>query len=147
MRWLPILLSVAVTAVAADLAIWLPAPFSDKNAFLRGFMNQELLALLGVIVTITLGSTAMLNLELNKVQEGTGEGFPEARLALKRSAMSLIAAFVLALALVIAKPLLACSLSSEAAFNLGGVLLILFNLTVLVDIQLAAFRIPPIERH
>ncbi len=146
MRILPTLMMAILLIMAIEVAVWYPEPFSDKNAFLKGFMNQELLSLLGVIVSITLGTTAMLNLELNKVTEGTGEGFPEARTAIKRSAIGLIIGFCLALIIVVVKPLAAGSINAQAGFNLAGLAIIVFSLAVLVDIQLAAFGIPPIKR-
>lgn len=120
-----------------------PYMLSDEgNAFLKEFVNQELLALLGVIVAITLASASNLHLELNKLQDRTGRDFPRTRAAVRRSAYSLLFLFALAGVLVVVKPLLGADQNATAAANAFAIGIVVFNLAVLVDLTITAFRIP-----
>lgn len=128
------------------LSISACSPFllsDDGNSFLKGFVNQELLALLGVVVTITLASAGNLHLEINKIEDRTGRAFSKTRRAVKMSAYSLIVIFVLGGALVVIKPMLGNDRHATAACNSVAIVLVLFSLMVLVDITRTTFAIPP----
>lgn len=121
------------------------APFllSDQgNAFLAGFVNQELLALMGVIVTITLASAGNLHLELNKLEDRTGLPFSRTRTAVRMSAYSLIMIFALAGALVVVKPMLGSDIRATAAANSVAIVLVVFSLFVLTDLTRTVLAIP-----
>ncbi len=137
------------TGILATLTVLLSssacAPYflsDDGNEFLRGFVNQELLSLLGVIVTITLASAANLHLELNKLQDLTGKEFLRTRKAIKRSSYSLIAIFATAGLLVILKPTFGSEMHATAACNSIAIVLVLFSLLVLVDLTRTILSIP-----
>jgi hypothetical protein len=51
-----------MTGILGALSFCHSSWLSDDNTFLKNFVNQELLAVLGVIVTITLASAASLHL-------------------------------------------------------------------------------------
>lgn len=132
------LLTVLLTVSACA-----PYPLSDQgNHFLAGFVNQELLSLLGVIVTITLASAGNLHLELNKLQDRTTKSFLRTRQAVKMSAYSLILIFALAGALVVVKPLFTGDLHATAACNSIAIVLVVFSLFVLTDLTRTIFAIP-----
>nr|WP_087576021.1 hypothetical protein [Sphingomonas sp. CDS-1] len=127
------------------LAVSACAPYllSDAgNKFLAGFVNQELLSLLGVVVTITLASAGNLHLELNKIQDRTKLPFNRTRKAIKLSAYSLICIFMLAGALVIIKPMFGADMRATAACNSVAIVLIFFSLFVLIDLTRTVFAIP-----
>lgn len=132
------ILTLAIGLISCAHPQWL----SDNNAFLKGFVNHELLAVLGVIVTITLASAASLHLELNRLEDATNENFSEARTATKAYAYLLIALFALALVLVVLKPLLAINAHLEAAFNGTAIWIITINILSLMDLTGAVFAIP-----
>lgn len=141
--------TVAWTALLGTLTVLLTAsacaPFllsDDGNAFLKGFVNQELLALLGVIVTITLASAGNLHLELNKLQDRTGLPFTRTRRAIRLSAYSLIFIFTTAGVLVIVKPLVGSDMRATAACNSVAIVLVLFSLFVLTDLTRTILSIP-----
>ena len=134
---------IGLATVLTSISVCRPELLSDGgNAFLKNFVNQELLSLLGVIVTITLASAASLHLELNKLQEVTKERFVGARRAVKLSAYSLIGLFAVAFVLVVSKPLLAHGPSTSAAFNSVAIVIFAFNIMVLLDLTRTIFRIP-----
>lgn len=109
-------------------------------------MNHELLAVLGVIVTITLASAANLHLEFNRLESEFGEAFDEARTATKSYAYLLIALFVIALTLVVLKPIVADTPTLQSIFNGAGILIIALNVLSLLDLTIAVFEIPPDKR-
>lgn len=130
----------------AAVSWWKTDWLSNRNAFLAGFVNQELLAVLGVIVTITLASAASLHLELNRLEEAHGEGFDEARKATRWYAYLLIWLFLGAIALVIIKPVAATTAFIEAIFNSLAILIIVLNAMALMDLTGAVFQIPAARR-
>lgn len=137
------ILALTILIIGIGIVSWChPAWLSDENEFLKGFMNHELLAVLGVIVTITLASAANLHLEFNRLEEAFEEGSSVARAATKGYAYLLIVLFVLALALVVLKPVVATSDHWQAAFNGAGILIIAINVLSLMDLTSAVFAIP-----
>lgn len=137
---------IALTAVLISASICSPYYLTDEgNAFFKGFVTWELLSFLGVLVTITLASAANLHLELNKMEERTGDGFGEARVAVRQCAYSLLVLFAVAFILVMIKPTLAGQ-HMNAAVNSTAILIVVFNLAVLADLTMAVFRIPPLAR-
>lgn len=141
--------TIAWTALLGLLTVLLtvsacaPYRLSDEgNAFLAGFVNQELLSLLGVIVTITLASAGNLHLELNKLQDLTTRPFERTRRAIKLSTYSLIVIFALAGALVVVKPMFVGDVHATAACNSIAIVLVVFSLFVMADLTRTVLAIP-----
>lgn len=119
----------------------------DANAFMKGFVNHELLAVLGFVVAVTLASAANINIELNRIEDQIGQRFPRTRAALKRSSTSLIWGFVFAFILVFSKPLLPAEPKwLNAAANAIAILIIFFNVMILADLTRTSFSIPSVEK-
>lgn len=142
MRILTILALIILTIGIGIASCTYPEWLSDKNDFLKGFLNHELLAVLGVIVTITLASAANLHLEFNRLEDKFGESFNEARAATKAYAYFLIVLFVTALMLVVLKPIVAETEFWQSIFNGAGILIIALNVLSLLDLTSAVFAIP-----
>lgn len=141
--------TIAWTTILGILTVLLatsacaPHLLSDTgNKFLEGFVNQELLALLAVVTTITLASAGNIHLELNKLQDRTGLPFINSRRAVRWSAYSLIVIFAIAGLLVIVKPMLGSDERATAACNSIAIVLVLFSLHVLFDLTRTVFAIP-----
>ena len=136
-----------IVAFAALLTISLTAPWAlgdTQNTFLKNFVNHEMLGFLGVVVTITLASAASLHLELNKLEETVNARvFTKTRQRIHLSAYALIWALVLAIGLVIAKPLFGDSDMATSLANSAAILIILANVLVLVDLTKATFSLEP----
>lgn len=64
-RGIAICTLIAALAVVLVCTVYNPSYLSDQNEFLHHFVNHELLALLGIIMTITLASAASLHLLIN----------------------------------------------------------------------------------
>ncbi len=140
------MLLIALIAAMVAVAWFRPCWLSDENQFLRGFVNQELLAVLGVVVTITLASAANLHLELNRLEDEYEERFPEARWANRSYAYLLIWLFILAIFLVVCKPIFASSPFEQALFNGAAIMIVLVNVLSLMDLTGAIFQIPSKRR-
>lgn len=141
--WVAILGTLTVLLTVSACAPYLLS--DDGNAFLKGFVNQELLSLLGVVVTITLASAGNLHLELNKLQDMTGKPFARTRQAVRLSAYSLIVIFVLACVLVVVKPTLGTDMRATATCNSIAIVLIVFSIFVLTDLTRTILAIPAVS--
>ena len=138
---------IVICAVAVWIIFSLAVPWvlADTNPFLKGFVNHKLLSVLGVIVTITLASAANLHIELNKIEEAAGKSaFVNTRVSIKRSARWLIASLIVAVLVVLIKPLVAPNpvVHQTAASLLNGaaLLIILADILVLIDLTQAVAR-------
>jgi uncharacterized protein YqhQ len=139
---------LAVALLVCVMAAYSPGPLSDENSFLRGFVSHELLSVLGVIVTITLASSAQLHLTLNQIEERhqTEHAFLATRSGIRGAAFALIILFVLAVVLVVAKPLLASADWSQTLFNGAALLILVWNILILVSLTEAVFGLKPVMR-
>lgn len=142
--WIALLI---LTAILGSASFCVPHYLSDAgNTFFKNFVNHELLSVLGVIVTITLASAANLHLEINKLQEKTGDKFAEARTAIRLCSYSLIAVFIVAALLVMVKPAIGQAETGTALINSAVILLLVFSVGVLADLTAAIFAIEPLPR-
>jgi hypothetical protein len=134
-------------SIAAWLVITLAAPWAlgdNKNLFLKNFVNHEMLSFLGVVVTITLASSASLHIELNKLEESAGSRiFLKTRRRIHLSAYALIWALVVAVCLVTVKPMLGDTDTATSFANGAAMIIILFNILVLADITKTTFSLEP----
>jgi hypothetical protein len=137
---------MTVTAALIGISLRCPSWLSDDNPFFKDFVNQELLATLGFIVTITLASAASLHLELNKLDDQTGIPFTRTRRSIRKSAYSLLFVLGAAIFLVIGKPLLPKLETVRALANAGAVLLLYFSLSVLYALTRTIFTIPTVRQ-
>jgi len=125
----------------AAISIMDPAAFGDGNSFLGQFVNHEFLNFMGVIVTITLASTANLHMELRRKEEKAGSEFlVRTRTAVRKSAFSLIWALFLSVILVVVKPLLPDGEVYAALANSFALAIILWGVLVILDVTKLAFR-------
>ena len=131
--------------ITVALAICAPALLSDNNGFLKGFVGNELLAVLGVILAITLGTAAQLHLTFNKIEEDYKQrnALNTSRKSVQSGAYWLIGLFLFALLLVVVKPLLALSEWSQTLFNGTAIIVLIAYVLALIDLLKTAFAIRP----
>jgi len=135
----------AAVGVWIVLSVSSPWVLSDKNSFLKDFVGGDLLNVLGVILAITLASSANLHLAFNSIENEVKKTFlVRTRAAVKKSAFSLIILFVIAVVAVVVKPLLPQSEISMSIVNGICLLVVLFNILVLTDLTALVFRIGPL---
>lgn len=135
----------AVTFVGV-VAMSHPTALSDEHRFLAGFVGNELLAVLGVILAITIAAAAQLHLSLNSIEERVGAEnlFPNTRRGLQSSVHWLIALFVVAILLVVVKPFVAGSATGQSLVNGTALVLLLWNALILLSISSAVFGVKPV---
>lgn len=142
--------TIAVCALIAWAALWLtliaaaPWTLSDQNDFLKGFVNEEFLSFMGVVVTITLASAANLYIEMNKLEDRANRAvFIQSKRDVRHSAYFLIGTLVAAIVTVILKPLLDCGERSQAAVNGVAVTILIVSVMTLIDLTQTAFALDP----
>ena len=135
---------ICAATIVIILASYSPAIISDKNDFLHHFVNQELLGLLGIIMTITLASIASLHLEFNKIEERyKRRGLTKSRHGIMQNAYCLIGLFFLSVIIVVAKPVAHGGEAVEGLFNGAALIVLLWNILILIEITQTAFAIQP----
>lgn len=136
---------IASCAALVAVSVARPEFLSDQNAFLKEFVNHELLNVLGVILAITLASTANIHLTFNRIEErhNAPGGLSQSRSNLKKATNWLIGLFLAGIILVILKPINAETPTEEALFNSSAMLILLWHVLVLVSLTQLVFRIEP----
>lgn len=120
-----------------------PSILSDENGFLSDFVNHQFLNFMGIIVTITLASTANIHINLVRMEkENEGLDLDKTRAAVRRSALSLVWILLLSVVVVVlAKPLLPPLETYQALMNTFALAIILWGVLVLYDITKLAFKL------
>ena len=137
-------LLIAALTVVVVCTVMRPDLLSDHNEFLAHFVNQELLALLVIIMTITLASAANLHLEFNKIEERYKKrGLTKTRHGVRQGAYFLIWLVSFSIVIVVLKPILADGAALQSAFNGAALVVLLWNVLILVELTQLAFSIQP----
>lgn len=139
--------ATSVTILLVWVGLWLalvaaaPWTISDRNSFLAGFVNHEFLSFMGVIVTISLASTANIFLELTRIEDRLQKAaFPKTKRDVRHSAYMLLWLLVASVVLVIIKPLGgSCGERSIAFFNGVAITIIIVSVLTLLDVTRTAF--------
>ncbi|MCZ7910641.1 hypothetical protein O9X94_15050 [Agrobacterium leguminum] len=122
-----------------------PDYLSDNNSFLKGFINENILNMLGVILAITLASVANIHLAFNRIEEkyerpGALSG---SRQNLKKSAYWLIGIFISGCIVVTIKPLAAVTPVGQALFNSAALEMLIWHVLILISLTELVFHIGP----
>jgi hypothetical protein len=127
------------------LSAYAPLLLSDANRFLREFVNHEFLSVLGVILAITLASTAQLHLTLNQIEERYKQagGLSRTKVHVHRAAHCLIWLFVAGVTVVVLKPILAIQAWRQSLFNGMAIFIIVWNVLILMVVTRTVFKIKP----
>ncbi|MCA3276769.1 MAG: hypothetical protein ING16_10075 [Roseomonas sp.] len=137
---------ICVACILLTVTIVMPDVLNDQNEFLKSFVNHELLALLGVILAITLASGGQIHLSFNQIEEHYKKpgALAAARRGVKTACFWLIALFLMAIVIVVLKPLVPEATSWGRAFlNAAALLIVFWNVLILVEIVQTVFAITP----
>lgn len=131
-------LALQIVLVEAD-----PRILSDENVFLKGFVNHELLAIIGFFTTLTLAIGFQVHFLLNKAAKEAGEisGFPKTRKSLRRSINTSIFVFIISFQVVFFKEYFVSSVSSIIVCNSLAVTTIFLSICVLYDLANTVLRL------
>jgi Na+/proline symporter len=137
---------ICTGAVGIVVVVCAPRLLDDRNSFLSDFVNHEYLNVLGVILAITIASSAQIHLTLNGIEEKYKREnvFSETRRGVLAAVHWLIGIFLIAVILVVSKPLLASEGWSAALFNAVALHLLLWTVLLLLSIAQAVFGIRPV---
>ena len=140
--WVSLFISVGSVAV---VSVCYPQ-FLVENHFLKNFMNHEFLNILAVIMTVTAASTANIHLAFNRAEEKIKKPryFQQARKEINQGAIVLILLFLLAIAVLIARSYYIHNITIVSLLNGAGLVILLINVLVLVDVTLTVFAIHPL---
>ncbi len=120
-----------------------PDALGDSNEFLKEFVGSPFLSVLGFITAVTMAAVISVHLHLNDLADKTNINFDRVKKALSKSLTSLIVIYVVALVIVIFKQALPEDETWKAFSNSSAVILILFDLSVMLDISRTVLKIPP----
>ena len=123
------------------LALVNPDILSDKNAFLKDFLDNDLLSTLGFIVALSEASAVNIYMKVSEIERYRGIRAPRSKRAIIFSAYSLIFAFGAAVFLVVAKAAGPNVSGWHIICNVGALLIVYFNLSVIYDLMRASFRV------
>jgi membrane protease YdiL (CAAX protease family) len=134
---------IAVVCVLTVCIIVVPTWLSDQNEFVKEFSQRDMLPILGVILAITLASSAQLHLEFNKIEErAKKEILRTSRASVRGASYALIGLFLAASVVSIIKPIIPQTERSQATVNSISIFILFFNIIILIEIVQAAFAIP-----
>ena len=143
-RWVSYLLFCSVLiAISARY----PSLLSDKgNEFLKDFLDFQILSVLGVLTAVGNAASLTIFLRLREIEDNSPARFNRASKSLKKSALSLLAVFLVAFGAVVIKPLLPEVERYQALINSVGIACVVFALSVIKDLTMTVFAIPNRER-
>ena len=143
-RTIAICALMVAAGVVVTLSICTPWVLGDDNVFLKAFVTDQLLNVLGIIVTITLASAGQLHLTFDAMEEKRGERFLHGtRQHLKEAAFWLIWLFLGAMALVVIKPFAVSYAMLGSLVNGTALLMLLLNVLILIEITQTVFAVEP----
>lgn len=143
MNWRALILLISFICLIL-LSFYYTDALSDKNKFLSGFVNHELLGFMGVLVTITLATSTNLVINLYRLEVLTGKNsFKNTIKDLKDSSYLLIYSLIIVFSLVIAKPIFSNNEIIESILNASAVTCVLGAVLMLLDITRTAFVLAP----
>lgn len=132
-----------IAAVLLVAAFSQPYILSNQNEFLANFVNHEFLNVLGVILAITLASAGQLHLKFNEIEERYDQkgGLSKTRRGVHQAAYWLIALFLLAVVVVVAKPVVTSNPLSEAICNALAIFILVWYVLLLISLTQTTFKI------
>lgn len=126
------------------IALLRPDLLSDKNTFLKDFVNQNILSILGVILTITLASAAQIHLALNEAESKVGRPFlNKTRAGVHSSSYFLIWLFLISVVVAIIKPYFAVNETGQSIFNATAIFILFWMVLIMASLMRLVFAIKP----
>ncbi len=140
-------ISFAILVISSEVLILLVPIYWPQslveNDFLQNFINHELLHVLVVTTTVTAASAANLHLALNRAEETIKKPdcFRDARKEINQDAYCLIGLFLAAVIVLVVRSSVAGNTFVVSLLNGVGLIILLMNILVLIDITSAVFAL------
>lgn len=128
------------------IVVSLSAPWvlSDKNSFLRSFVGNPILSLIGVIVTIALASAANLHLRFNDIEDRAGRRILiNTRRKVHSASYWMIATLIAVVVLLVTKSLIGSGDIATSLVNGLALVALLANILILLDLTMIVYAIDP----
>lgn len=132
--------------VLIGVAVHHPGLIDDKNTFLKDFVDADMLAVQGVMCSISIASAANVYLHVNTLSERTGLPFDRVRTSLRRSGLSLVLLFALGLSLIASKPLAPQDSIWIGMVNSLALVVLYMNVSIMWDLTSTTFSIPSADK-
>ena len=130
-------LVIVLAGVFVGLSVCQPTILARKE-FLKGFINQEVLSIMSVMMTISITSIATIHIWFNELEDKHGKKvFGAARREINQTAFYLVGLFVAQLACLIIRsmPIFSGNETSVSLFNGLSLILLLASVISLLDIM------------
>lgn len=130
-------LVIVLAGVFVGLSVCQPAILA-RNEFLKGFVNQEVLSIMSVMMTISITSIATIHIWFNELEDKHGKKvFGAARREINQTAFYLVGLFVAQLACLVIRsmPIFSGNETSVSLFNGLSLILLLASVISLLDIM------------
>ncbi|MGY4466849.1 putative integral membrane protein [Bradyrhizobium sp. LB9.1b] len=130
-------LAIVLAGVLVSLSVCQPTILAH-NDFLKGFINQEIVSIMAVMMTISITSIATIHIWFNELEDKHGKKvFGAARREINQTAYYFIGLFVAQLACLIIRslPIFAGSDIAMSLFNSLSLMLLMCSVLSLVDIM------------
>lgn len=130
-------LLIVLAGIVIAMSVCQPAILAH-NKFLEGFINQEILSIMAVIMTISIASIATIHIWFNELEDKHGKKvFGAARREINQAAFYFIGLFLAQLVCLIVRslPLFDGKETAMSLFNGGSLLLLLCSVLTLMDIM------------
>ena len=132
-----LILLIVLAGVFVAMSVCQPEILA-RNTFLEGFINQEVLNIMAVIMTISIASIATIHIWFNELEDKHGQKvFRAARREINQAAFYFIGLFLAQLLCLIVRslPIFGGSDVALSLFNGGSLLLLLCSVLTLMDIM------------
>ena len=137
-------LLIVVGFFLLSATVFKPDVLSDSNKFLADFVNQNILAILGVVLTITLASAAQIHLALNEVENKAKKViFTKTRSGVHSSSYWLIGLFFLSILVALVKPYFMASIPWQSFFNGAALFILFWMVLIMASLMRLVFAIKP----
>jgi hypothetical protein len=134
---------ILIFAILATIWLYFPYLISSKNIILNSFFDNQLLGILGFVISVTIASCLQIYFRLLELEEMGRGPFQKTKQALRRSCFSLICLFAASFVCLTLKGMHFSSSDRYIAFfNAIFILQFYFFVSVLLDVARASFRIP-----
>lgn len=147
MKYVHFIILIVTAGVIVAMSVCNPSILA-KNGFLIGFVNQEILGIMAVIMTISIASIATIHIWFNELEEKhERKVFGAARREINQAAFSFIGLFVLQLICLFVRslPIFEQNETAVSLFNGVSLLLLLGSVITLWDIMAVVRALTPTD--
>lgn len=138
--WQHILVALVFNCLVV-VSFCLPTVLSDKNKILATFINEQMIATLGVVISVNIAALAQFHLSLNKIQASLGNTFKKVRDEIKSSGRWMVTLFAISTLLLFIKSIIGDDFILQSLLNSLQIVLLLVFILIMYDIIDTIFEV------